>query len=132
VYLPFFIGSLIDICRLTFIVIGLRWPDKLACSKYWITLCFFLITGTFLGLKVTVDMTNGLEIAKIIWYGMHTIVITSYLTLYILIKSYYRSMLRHVNDNVREQISEDLRGLLVLFIAFILPALLLSPFPFWI
>jgi len=63
------------------------------------------------------------------WCGMHLFVILGYLLVYFQIRKYYREIIarheEHLTEHDRDQISSDLRSLIVLFASFSIYALVL-------
>ena len=145
-YFWVFIGITIDIARLSLIVLGLRRPQQVSRLKWWVL--FFGIANVlvFLSLSLAVDYVlyynilswdsdSFLVLLRFSWYGMHLFVILGYLLLYFQIRNYYREIIArhgvHVTQQDKDQISLDLRSLIVLFASFSVYAIACIFFELW-
>ena len=81
------------------------------------------------------DFGTILVIWRCSWYGMHLFVILGYLLLYFQIRNYYREIIarygEHVTQQDRDQISLDLRSLIVLFASFSVYAIVCTSVELW-
>jgi len=138
---------LVDIARLSIIVSALLYPDVNAKCRILTLLVFAVVGFTALmvylnseiqGFYMKYPTISELDKALyyLLWYGMHSTVILSYTSIYILIRRYYQGLRCRHGMNMSEQdlakTRSDLFALLVLFLCFCFYAVVLIPTTVWV